>query len=138
MYWILTLLNRICNAIMRFIHSTHRSSKRARFGRKIECSYCVRIHGARKRLVAFKNDGRLVCACDRHLPQLILDARQQGRHLPDLEYFMNPEAEQEDLELIKLRVATRWLHQHLTPTNQYRKMFNYVQVEKPRRKTTRD
>ena len=118
---------------MQFIHSSHRSSKRARFGRKIHCTYCVEEHGIRVRLVAFKNDGRLVCACDRHLPQLIHDAGIQGRRLPDLEYYLNPEVEQ-DIEMIKLRVATRWLHAHLTDHNQYRKTFKHVQIKEPRRK----
>lgn len=98
----------------------------------------MNIHGLRTRLVAFKNDGRLVCACDRHLPQLIHDAKTQGRRLPDLEYYLHPSAEQEDLETIRIRVATRWLHQHLRTRNTYRKELEYVQIKKRGRKEPRD
>jgi hypothetical protein len=123
---------------MRFINSQTRGSKRARFGRKIVCSYCAEEHiGRMHRLTAFKNDGRLVCACDRHLPQLIHDARIQERRLPELEYFLSTPSE-EDLEAHKLRVAIKWRYAHLSIDNQYRKMFNHVQVKEPRRKTTRD
>ena len=123
---------------MRFIHSTHRSSKRARLGRKIQCTYCTEQHGIRAPKFSFKNDGRLVCACDRHLPKLILDAQAQGRHLPDLRYYIDPEAEREELEAIKLRVATRWRYMHLRADNQYRKMFKHAQVKNTRRKTGRE
>lgn len=120
---------------MKFIRSSHRSSRRARFGRKIVCRYCEEEHGLMVVKYAFENDGRLVCCCDEHLPQLIRDAELQGRHLPDLTYFLDPQ-EEKDLESVKLRVAISWRYNYLKTYNQYRKMFAHVEVQERRRETS--
>jgi len=114
---------------MEFINSSTRGSKRARFGRRIVCNYCSdEKRGRMGKLRAFKNDGRLVCVCDRHLPRLILDARRKGRRLPELEYYLNP-SESVDLESVKMQVAIKWRFEYLNRNNEYREELKNVQTE---------